>query len=353
MKRLKRVWDEVTAMANLFEAHRKARRGKRANRAVAGFELNLEPELRALQAELRSHRYLPGPYRHFTIFDRKQRLISAAPYRDRVVQHALMNIVEPALDRRFIDDCYACRPGRGAHAAVNRYQTWSRRYAYAMKLDVVRYFPSVDQGRLKAMLARRIADADVLWLFGAIIDSGPAHLGTGLPGEDLVDRMQRPTGLPIGNLTSQFFGNLYLDDLDHHLKETRRVRAYLRYVDDLIILDDDKKRLRELGREIGERLAAVHMRLHPRKCQVVPTHVGLDVLGYQVWPNGRRLRPLNGYRFRRRLRGMARAYAAGRMNLDDVRPHIASWVGHAQHAGAQGLRRAIFAPIMFSRGKAG
>ena len=350
MKRVKNLWDDITGFGNLLEAHRKARCGKRGRDEVARFELNLEPELRRLQTELKSHTYVPGPYREFTLFERKPRQIAAAPYRDRVVHHALMNIVEPALDRRFIDDSYACRVGRGVHAAVDRYQHWARRYTYAMKLDVVRYFPNIAHHRLKAKLARRIGDPAALWLFDLIIDSAPAVVISPMPGEDLVDCMQRRTGLPIGNLTSQFLANLYLDDLDHYVKETLRAPAYLRYVDDLILLHDNKDAMRALATQIEVRLALDFLHVHARKRQVVPTAAGLDVLGYHVWPTHRRLRPANGHRFRRRLVAMARAYRAGQAQLAEFKPRIASWIGHALHADTQGLRRAIFKSVIFRRG---
>ena len=350
MKRVKGLWPQVTSFANLLAAHGKARRGKRQREEVARFELNMERELMGLMAELIERRYQPGRYREFTIYDRKPRQIAAAPYRDRVVHHALMRVVEPALDRRFIAACHACRVGHGVHAAVARYQHWAQRYAYAMKLDVVRYFPSIDHARLKAKLARRSGDQHVLHLFDVIIDSAPPVPVAPLPGEDLIDAMARRSGLPIGNLTSQFLGNVYLDDLDHHLQETLRVPAYLRYVDDLIVLHDSKVALREIADEIAHWLTRDFMRLHERKRQIVPTASGLDVLGYHVWPTRRRLRPANGLRFRRRLRAMARAYHDGRLALADITPRVASWVGHALHADTAGLRRALFDEVVFSKG---
>ena len=350
MKRAKHLWGEVTSFANLLGAAAKARRGKRARDAVLHFDLDLEIELHRLQDELCARTYQPGPYREFTIYERKPRRIAAAPYRDRVVHHALMNIAGPVLERRFIDDSYACRVGRGVHAAVARYQAWAQRYPYAMKLDVVRYFPSIDHQRLRAKLARCIGDEGVLWLFDVIIASAPATIVTPSRHEDLVDGMARRCGLPIGNLTSQTLANLYLDELDHYVKETLRAPAYLRYVDDLILLHDSKQALRDLARAIEDHLARDHLRLHERKRQIVPTAAGLDVLGYRVWPNRRRLRPDNGHRFRRRLAAMARDYAAGKLALADIRPRVASWIGHALHADTLGLRTAIFDSIVFVRG---
>ena len=237
VKRASRLWLHIVAFDNLLIAFRKARRGKRDRIEVARFELDLEANLLALQRELREGSYRPGGYRQFEIYDRKPRRIAAAPFRDRVVHHALMNRVEPALDRTFIRDSYACRVGKGVHAAVNRYQEWCRRYAYVLKIDVRKYFPSIDHTILKAKLRRRLKEPEVLRLFELIIDGAPdiGEAPQAFPGDDLVDLMHRRCGLPIGNLTSQFLGNLYLDDLDHFIKETCRVQPYLRYVDDLVL----------------------------------------------------------------------------------------------------------------------
>jgi RNA-directed DNA polymerase len=352
MKRIGGLWPDIVGFDNLLLAYRKARLGKRYRDEVARFDLALERNLLGLRDQLLARSYRPGAYRQFTIYDRKARLISAAPFRDRVVHHALMNRVEPALDPTFIDDSYACRQGRGVHAAVARYQNWARRYPYVLKLDVSRYFPSIDHAILKAKLRRRIKDRDVLWLFDLIIDSAPecAPPQPAFPGDDLVDLMQRRCGLPIGNLTSQFLGNLYLDDLDHYLKEVCGVRAYLRYVDDLALLDDDEGRLWDLRAAITGYLETERLRLHPHKQQLHATAEGVDVLGYRVFPARIRLRRDNGYRFRRRLRAKAVAFAAGRIELADVRTSVAAWVGHALHAQSEGLRRAVLGAVCFSRG---
>ena len=156
-----------------------------------------------------THKWKPSDYRIFTIYERKPRQISAAPFKDRVVHHALMNIVEPLLDKRFIFDTHACRKKHGVHLAVKRYQTWAKSHAYALKLDVSRYFPSVDHLILKQQLADRIKDQEVLWLFNTIIDNAPEFPSEALvyyPGDDLFSPLERKTGLPISNLTSQSVG---------------------------------------------------------------------------------------------------------------------------------------------------
>jgi len=204
VKRLGGLWPRVVAFDNLYLAYRAARLGKADRPSVGRFALNLERELLALQAELESGEYQPGPYRLFTVYERKPRLIAAAPFRDRVVHHALMRVIEPPLDRRFIFDSYACRVNKGVHRAVDRYQGWARRYPYVLKLDVARYFPSIDHALLKAKLADRIKDPRVLDLLGRIIDTSPPTDEPPLwfPGDDLLAPLERAHGIPIGNLTS-------------------------------------------------------------------------------------------------------------------------------------------------------
>ena len=334
-------------------AYRKARRGKGQRLEVAAFGLNLERELLTLQRELKSGDYRPGPYRLFTIYERKPRLIAAAPFRDRVVHHAVMNVIEPPLDRTFIHDSYACRVGKGTHAAVARYQTWARRYAYVLKMDIAQYFPSIDHDLLREKLRRRIKDKPLLALLDCIIEASPPTQ-RGPPeyfsGDDLLTPVLRRIGIPIGNLTSQFFANLYLDDLDHHLKEFLRCKAYLRYVDDTVVLDDNKSRLHELRGAVGERLALDRLRLHPRKAEVSRVSDGLNLLGYVVFPGCRRLRNDNGHRFARHLRRLAEMYQRGRVNWTSIDASVQSWIGHARHADTEGLRHAIFSRIIFQRG---
>lgn len=352
MKRLDGIWSWLVSFENLLRAYRKARLGKRGSLAVAEFGLGLERELLDLQRELQDGSYRPGDYRLFTIYERKPRVISAAPFRDRVVHHAVMNLLEPRLDRTFLSDSYACRRGKGVHAAVHRYQAWAQTYRYVLKMDVRHYFPSIDHMLLKDKLRRRIEDRRTLDVLDRIIDGSPKpeREPCYFPGDDLFTPLERRAGIPIGNLTSQFFANLYLDDVDHYVKRTLNVRPYLRYVDDMVVLDHDKARLADVRAAVRERLEADRLRLHPNKAHVSRVADGLNLLGYVVSPARRRLRNDNGHRFARKLRRMARAYAAGRLGWHQVVPSIQSWIGHAKHADTDGLRRAIFSQAVFIRG---
>jgi retron-type reverse transcriptase len=342
----------MVSFENLLLAYRKARRGKRGRPGVAEFGLDLERELISLQHDLEEGSYQPGEYRLFTIYDRKPRVIAAAPFRDRVVHHAVMNLIEPPLDRTFISDSYACRHGKGVHAAVDRYQAWAQTYPYVLKMDVRQYFPSIDHILLKARLRRRIKDVRALQLLDRIIDSSPEGNAEPcyFPGDDLFTPFERRAGIPIGNLTSQFFANLYLDDLDHFIKQKLSIRPYLRYVDDMVVLDNDKVRLAEIRFAVRERLEVDRLRLHPNKAHITRVTDGLNLLGYFVYPDRRLLRNDNGHRFARKYRGLVKAYANGYVRWPEIRSRVQSWIGHAKHADTDGLRRKIFSQAVFKRG---
>ena len=352
MKRLDGIWSQVVSFANLMCAFRKARCGKGLRREVLQFHLHLESELFQLQRELDAGVYQPGPFRLFTIYDRKPRVIAAAPFRDRVVHHALLNVIEPSLDRQFISDSYACRRGKGVHAAVTRYHQWACTYRYVLKMDIQRYFPSMDHQLLEAKLEARIRDRRVLDVLSRVIRYSPPGFGTVtyFPGDTLFTPVERRIGIPIGNLTSQFFANLFLDDVDQYVKHTLRIRPYLRYVDDLIILGSDKGQLAEVRAAVAERVQVDRLSLHPHKAQVSRTCDGLNVFGYLVFPRGRRLRNDNGHRFARKLRRMVSRVRAGRLAWKVARASICSWLGHAGYADTEGLQRVMFSQAGFQRG---
>lgn len=337
MKRLKGVWEKSTSYSALYRAFKRAGAAKWDRPAIVRFELELESELLALQADLLGGNYWPGAYRQFVIRDRKPRVISAAPFRDRVVHHALMAEVEPWLDARFIHHTYACRREKGAHKAVDYYQQKARRYAYVLKLDLARYFPSIRRDLLIRQLQHHIAEPNVLQVLERVVFSGP--------GEGLV-------GIPIGNLTSQVFANLYLNDIDHWIQQDARCGAYLRYVDDLFLLGDDKQQLWSLLGDLRLQLEALGLAIHPRKCTLAPTRLKTDILGYQVSRQQRWLRNDNGYRAQRRIQRVAQAYARGEVNLAETRQRVVSWLGHAQHAQCGGLIKSILGNVRFQRNAA-
>ena len=221
-----------TSFAALHAASLRAQKGKRYRPAVLTFNARLEANLFQLQHELLTFSYKPGPYRQFEIRDPKRRLISAAPYRDRIVHHALCAAIVPPLEKRFITTSYANRIGFGSHKALRRFVAECGRHRWVFSGDIRLYFPSIDLTILRQQLAERIACPGTLWLLDRILANGASHGPAleGFTGDTLLTPLERPRGLPIGNLTSQFLANLHLDALDHRLAALPGIGAYLRYI---------------------------------------------------------------------------------------------------------------------------
>jgi retron-type reverse transcriptase len=343
MKAFNHLFDSITAYDNLLLAFRKARRGKQSRGYVRWFFLEMERELESLEKELKDETYMPGSYREFYIHDPKTRKISAAPFRDRVVHHALCNIIEPLFERTFIFDSYANRKGKGTHRAVARCQEFSRQYAWFMKCDIRQYFPSIDHEILKTLLRRKIKDRQVLWLLDLIIDgSNPQDsMVEWFPGDSLFTPIERRRGLPIGNQTSQFFSNVYLSPLDHFVKENLRLKGYVRYVDDFLFFADEKRTLWEIKKRIIEFLYALRLRIHEEILRPAKVAQGIAFLGYRVFPDHRLLRKANALSFARRYRKKMEQCRAGEMPFYKLTESVQAWVAHAMHADTFGLRRKI------------
>jgi len=353
MRTWKNLFSKITSFENLLLAFRAARRGKPLTQERADFEFHLEERLFALQAELINGTYRPAPYRTFCVTEGARRKISAAPFRDRVVHHALHRVIEPLFDREFIFDSYACRVGKGTHRAADRCARFLRRHPYVLKADIAKFFPSVDHAILEDLLARRIRDERTMALIRRILESGVGILDSEyemrwFPGDDLLARW-RPRGLPIGNLTSQFFANVYLHPSDCFVKHALRVRDYLRYVDDFLLFGEDPRTLHRHAQEIGDFLMTLRLCLHPRKLRIFPVRTGVDFVGYVQYPTHRRVRRRSVIQMRRRLRALREGYAAGEVSVRRVRATIQSWLGHAGHANARGLSRDPLGGVAFQK----
>lgn len=339
MKTYKNLYSQICEFDNIHLAYLKARRAKRFKHEVLAFSKNLEENLINIQNHLIWKTYKPSPYKFFTIYEPKERLIAALPFTDRVVHHALCNIIEPIFERSMIYDSYACRVGQGVLSGVLRttqflrdaHKRWGR--VYCLKADIKKYFPSVHHETLKQIIRKRIACPDTLNLIDTIIDS------TG-----------DPRGLPIGSLTSQLWANVYLNELDHHLKDVFQVQYYIRYMDDFVVFHNNKCYLRDLLGEITEYLADPLRLTLNGKTQIFPIRPrSVDFLGYRIWPEYRLLRKGNLRRTRRKLKKLARLYAIGQISLVDIQPSIVSWIGHAQHADSWRVRNKILNNLIFTR----
>ena len=350
------LFDAIASFSALHDAALRAATGKRAKPGAAAFLANLETEVLRLERELQSGRYRPGRYKTIEIRDPKHRVVSAAPFRDRVVHHAFCAVCEPLFDRGFIHDSYANRVGKGTHRAVARYEAFRDRFTAVLRCDIYRYFPAIDHEILKRDLRRRIACPRTLALVDQIIDGSNPQEPVKLyfPGDDLFSPYERRRGLPIGNLTSQFFANLYLNGLDHFCKEVLRARGYLRYVDDFALFHDDVQQLEQWRARIDRFLEGRRLRLHRRKTRIAATIEPAPFLGFVLMPGGyRRLPEDNVRRFRNRLRGLRMRWSQGTVSRDEVDRRVNGWIAHAAHADSWRLRQAIFRGGWYDPGREG
>lgn len=323
-------------------AARKAAKGKRGRAAAARFEATLPDSLIDLRDQLRTFSYRPEPYESFIIHEPKRRLISAAAFRDRVVHHALCNVIEPLFEHTFIADSYANRTGKGTHRAIDRCQHFARRYRFVLTCDVRQHFPSLDHEILLEILAKTLREPEILALCRTIVESGAGILDQEyeniyFSGDDLFSIL-RPRGLPIGNLTSQFWSNCYLSPFDHFVKRRLRCRGYLRYVDDFLLFADEPDLLWLWKDRLITRLAGLRLTVHEPRTQVRPVEEGIPWLGFLVYPNHRRLKRRNVAKARRRLR--FKVEAARRGGDAEAEALAASWQGwtaHARHANSPAL----------------
>jgi retron-type reverse transcriptase len=268
MKRVGNLFEQVIHFDNLYYSSKKAMQGTGKTKSTTRFFFHLENELVDLQNELKNGSYQPGAYRSFTIYDPKERTISVAPFRDRVVHHAIVNILTPIYEKSFIHDSYATRPGKGTHLAITRAQKWVRRWQWYLKSDIEKYFENVDHDILMNILKKKLKERSLLELLEKIIRNVPDS-----------------KGIPIGNLTSQFLANVYLNPFDHELKDHKRVPAYLRYMDDFVLFSDSKDYLKSIKQYMEEYLSnqlALKIKQHVT-CIHRCSH-GLNFLGMRIFP---------------------------------------------------------------------
>lgn len=346
------MFDTLCSWDNLLLAYRHASKGKRGRGNVAAFEHRLEDNLCRLQDELRDGRYRPSGYTSFYIHEPKRRLISAAEFRDRVVHHALCVLLEPLFEPTFISDSYANRLGKGTHRALNRVQYLARRFPFALQCDVRQFFSSLDHEILRACLATKVSDERILHLVDLILGSGAGILDDAYdmvfyPGDDLL-AVIRPRGLPIGNLTSQFWANVYMSPFDHFVKRELQCAGYVRYVDDFLLFADTKATLWSWHEAIVARLARFRLSIHPA-AHPRPVTEGLPFLGFLVRPENRRLKRRKAVHTGRRLRSLARDYEQRRIEVGRVTASVQGWVNHARYGNTLGLRKAVLRGVVLGR----
>lgn len=334
MDKIKNIFPKIYEFENLFCAYKAGIKSKRYRPDVMEFTDQLESNLIELQNELIWDTYEVGRYNIFYVYEPKKRLIMSLLFKDRVAQHAIYRQLNPLFEKQFIHDSYACRVGKGTHKAIDRLQNWlcqterkPKKYYY-LKLDVSKYFYRIDHDLLMGILERKIADKPLLNLLEKIIKSEDTNFGLPMGadiGDVAFDEMLYDVGLPIGNLTSQMFANLYLNELDQFCKHKLHLHYYIRYMDDIIILHHDKKYLENIKQEIAEFLGNnLHLQLNKKTC-IRPTSMGIEFVGFRVWSTHRKLRKKTAYKLKKRLQFLFHAYSIGEIDKETLERSVASY----------------------------
>lgn len=327
----------LTSLDNLYDCWLNARRNKGRRERIQRFADDPLRHLALIQERLRARAYAFGPYRSFTVREKKFRHVIDAPMKDRIVHWALYDYLLPIWLPRFIHDTYGNLPGRGSHAAVRRLADFCRRPAarWVLQIDISKYFYSVPHDRLKACALSHVGDHEIRQLLCALIDSWR----TDDRYDDLfpVGGAYRSTpakGMPIGNLPSQLLANMFLNPFDHWVKETVRVKHYIRYVDDMVFLTETREEAQALCAQVIAQLAHLGLTVHPKKIRIAPASAGIPFLGYVVWPShvsaGRYLR----HRYHTRLR---QHEVGGQDRSEAIRAYRAA-LAHTGHSASKHLK---------------
>ncbi len=331
------LYEQLCSYSNLELAFNKAKKRKTQRIDVIEFEEHLRDNLLQLQAELRFLAYSPKPLKTFVIRDPKTRTISKSDFRDRVVHHALYNVIGHLFEKSFIFDSYANQIGKGAFKAVERFEYFSRKVShnyhkstYVLKADIRHYFDNVDHRIMLNILEQKIKEPKVIWLIKVIL----RNYSSG----------KNDIGMPLGNLTSQFFANIYLNELDQFVKHQLKARCYLRYVDDFVIIHNSKEVLEEWKREIEQFLNKnLSLQLHPDKSKIISLERGVEFLGFVIFSHYRLLKRKNLKKFQRKLKEIYSLYDQDEINYDSIYDFIEGWVAYAKHAHTYNLRKKIIA----------
>lgn len=345
---------DIYSFENLLEAYRLARRDNRYKRQACRFDLYLESNLLKLRWELQTGRYMPSPYTYFIVTEPKLRHVAAPNFRDRVFQHTLVKAIEPQFDKTFIYDSFACRKGKGTHVAMKRVKRFLQagrsiygkdQPLYILQCDVSKFFPSISWDILLSLIQKEITSPALVTTLRNVVTTMTVLAKDGsltIFPQEVIDTQTRH-GLPIGNLTSQLFANVYLNPLDHFVKETLRERWYGRYMDDFFIIHPDSKHLVEIRKQIREYLlTSLHLRLHPKKSAITNVKDGVAFVGYRIFYDHVIIRGNTLQRFQRKYRLKKKSVLLGRMNEGKLKELEGAFNGHLNFANAYGLKQSLF-----------
>ncbi|MEG2001310.1 MAG: reverse transcriptase/maturase family protein [Evtepia sp.] len=346
MKTIRNIYPQIYDYENLYKAWESARKGKKYRDEVLTFSNNLESNLIDIQNHMIYKTYHVGRYRPFYVYEPKKRLVMALPFRDRVVQWAIYRKLFPLLETQFIFDSYACRKGKGVHAAANRLQYWlcqterKQEKYYYLKLDISKYFYRVDHAILMNIIGQKIQDEDLKQILSEIINCEDMKFGLpsgASPGEVTDDAWLDDVGMPIGNLTSQLFANLYLNELDQFIKHTLHIHYYIRYMDDMIILGPDKAHLGKIKEEIESFLNhTLKLQLND-KTTIRPCSMGIDFVGFHIRSTHRKLKKQTARKIEARIRFLFQGVKNGEIEKSTLEQSVASYDGILKHFSSYGF----------------
>jgi len=325
MKRTGFLIEKIIEPENMRLAFWKAQKGKQHRPEVVEFRSQLQDNLSQLAFDIEAGTYELGDYHYFTIHDPKKRCICAASFRERVLHHAVMNVCDPVFEKYQIFDSYACRREKGTYAALNRARDFSRRYSFFMKLDVRKYFDSVSHKILMKGLIRLFKDQRLLNLFNAIIGSYETREGC---------------GIPIGNLTSQYFANQFLAPLDHFIKEKMKIRGYVRYMDDMVLWSNNQDQLKTAHQHLADKLSGEYD-LELKNLIINTVKSGLPFLGYTVYTSVMKLSSKSKIRFRKKMKRAYFHLIEGNWDQQIFQRHVSSIVAFAEHAESLDFRKKV------------
>ena len=355
---------QLISLENLFQAWIEFRVGKRKRRDVQIFERNLEDNLFDLYEKLKNKEYRHGQYQEFFVHDPKLRHIHKAEVEDRIVHHLLYKYLYKVFDKTFLDHTYSCRLGKGTHKGVDKFEQFTRKISenytrpcFALKLDIKKFFASVDHKTLMDLLKRKVSDQDILWLLGEIIESFCSCHPGGERSEPIgsylnKDSIGRPTaslqndksgrGIPLGNLTSQVFANIYMNELDQFMKHQLKVKYYLRYADDFLILSTRFNDLNHLIKPTEKFLMdKLKLELHPKKIILRKLEWGVDFLGYVTLPYYRLPRIKTKRRVFKKLKA--------KLSSENFDQSLQSYLGYLKHASSFKITQQLKNQVWFWR----
>ena len=336
MKLYNNLYGEIISLKNLIVAEKKARKGKTSKDYVKEFEEDFAYNLKILHSELENQTYKPMPLKSFILRDPKTRKISKSIFKDRIVHHAIINIIEPIFDKRFIYDSYANRKGKGTISAINRFTQFQRKVtnnfsneSFCLKCDIKHYFQEVDRELLLELIKKKINCTETIELI-----------------EKILNNFEGNKGMPLGNLTSQFFANIYLNELDQFVKHKLRAKYYIRYVDDFILLHESKGQLQEWKKEIEKFLRMkLKLQLHPDKSKIISLSKGVDFVGFKIFYYFKIIRRRNFRSFKVKLRKLKQDYKEGIITKEKFISIIQGWFAYVMWGDTHKLREKLIKEI--------